>query len=488
MKLKKRIALLAATLAFAMVVPQVALATDGTTDPNAASSTSTAASETQSPSPSPSATQTPPPEVPDQDKWNGTWGTLTSYYISSGATGTALDTSDLTLEFYFNLPDSNAQAVPDMENAGAMSIELKNNGAFSAQDLKVETVGKHILRVSGLKYTNSGNTRFEAAVTCTGYEGTMNIGENIRELNINTASSEGEGANGEANATGLIIKSSSIGADVVNAGDEFKLSLTVYATASGSKEVNDVVVSVTPATGVTITSGSSTQYIGTMKPGQTKTVSFPMRALPDFTEGVSTVSVAVTGTGVTGTPTTVSVPVRQPDRFEVTRIEIPETMMVGEDGMASIYFVNKGKTAINNLTVQFTGKNVKQENQTQYVGNLAAGTEESADVELSPVAAGAVEGTFTMTYEAPSGDLVTITKDISTVAEEYQDPFAGMDPDMMDPDMPADGMPEENGGLAPWQIALIVVVVIAVAVAVVIVLRKRSAKKKAEQEESDEDF
>ncbi len=488
MKLKKRIALLAATLAFAMVVPQVALATDGTTDPNAASSTSTAASETQSPSPSPSATPTPSPEVSDQGEWDGTWGTLTSYSISSGTSGTALDTSNLILEFYFNLPDSNAQAVPnqDLDKNGPLEIELKNNGAFSAQDLKVETVGKHILRVSGLKYTNSGNTRFEATVKYK--DGSINIGENIRELNINTASSEGEGANGEANATGLIIKSSSIGADVVNAGDEFKLNLTVYATASGSKEVNDVVVSVTTATGVTITSGSSTQYIGTMKPGQTKTVSFPMRALPDFTEGVSTVSVAVTGTGVTGTPTTVSVPVRQPDRFEVTRIETPETMMVGEDGMASIYFVNKGKTAINNLTVQFTGKNVKQENQTQYVGNLAAGTEESADVELSPVAAGAVEGTFTMTYEAPSGDLVTITKDISTVAEEYQDPFAGMDPDMMDPNMPADGMPDENGGLAPWQIALIVVVVIAAAVAVVIVLRKRSAKKKAEQEESDEDF
>lgn len=510
MKLKKRIVVLAATLAFAMVLPQAALAaeTKATTDVQAPA----AASELfATPAPSAKAddesskpeggesTATPTPEptlAPDeipQDVWGGEWGVLTAHSISSGTGGTTLDTSNLTVDFFFNFDNSNEQAVPDMETWSDLSIRLKDNGAFSAQDLKVETIGKHILRVSGLKYTNTNNTRLEATISSS-KEGfpELTIGENIRELypvapaDDGTGTGEGEGA---SNAPGLIVKSSSIGSDVVNAGEEFTLSLTVYATSSGKKNVDDVVVSVAPAEGLVISSGSSTYYIGTMKPGQSKSVSFPMRALPDFTGGVSTVAVTVSGSESTGTPTTVSVPVRQPDRFEVSRVEVPDIMMVGEENVATVYFVNKGKNPVNNVTVQLTGTNMQQTTQSQYVGNVAAGTEDSADLDLSPLEPGNIEGTITISYEAPSGEIVTLTEEISVPVENMSDPMGGMDdPSMMDPDFPVDGEPTGNGGLAPWQIVLIVVVAAGAVAAVVVVLRKRAAKKKAAQEESDEDF
>lgn len=510
MKLKKRIVVLAATLAFAMVLPQAALAAEIKTEADAKQGTTvttepfTKPAETEKPgdgtqkpdggeaTPTPTPEPTPAPDEIPQDKWEGEWGTLTSHYIPGTPGSTTLDTSNLTLEFYFNFDDSTKQAVPDMASAPDMSIRLKENGAFSAQDLKVETIGKHILRVSGLKYTNKENTRFEATISSEQADFEIVIGENIRELypvapaDDGTGTGEGEGA---SNAPGLIVKSSSIGSDVVNAGEEFTLSLTVYATSSGKKNVNDVVVSVAPAEGLVISSGSSTYYVGTMKPGQSKTVSFPMRALPDFTGGVSTVAVTVSGSESTGTPTTVSVPVRQPDRFEVSRVEVPDIMMVGEENVATVYFVNKGKNPVNNVTVQLAGTNMQQSTQSQYVGNVAAGTEDSADLDLSPVEGGNIEGTITITYEAPSGETVTLTEEISVPVENMSDPMGGMeDPGMMDPEFPVDGEPTGNGGLAPWQIALIVVVAAGAVAAVVVVLRKRAAKKKAAQEESDEDF
>ncbi len=485
MKLKKRIVVLAATLAFAMMLPQAALAADAQAAADSQQSTTTATA-----TPAPEATPAPDPEDVPQDKWGGTWGTLTSYSISSGTGGTTLDTSNLVLEFYFNLENSNDQAVPDMKTADDLSIRLKDNGAFSAQDLKVETVGKHVLRVSGLKYTNTSNTRFEATISSKNANFEKVIGENIRELYPVAPADDGTGtAEGEnKNAPGLIVKSSSIGGDAIDAGAEFTLNLTVYATSSGKKNVDDVVVSVAPAEGLVISSGSSTQYIGTMKPGQSKTVAFPMRALAEFTGGVSTVAVTVSGNESTGTPTTVSVPVRQPDRFEISRVETPEMMMVGEENVATIYFVNKGKNPVNNITVQLEGTNLNQPTQSEYVGNLAAGTEESADLDLSPMDAGNIEGKITVSYEAPSGEIVTLTKEISIPVENMSDPMGGMeDPGMMDPDFPVDVEPV-GGGLAPWQIVLIVVVAAGAVAAVVVVLRKRAAKKKAAQEESDEDF
>lgn len=498
MKLKKRIVVLAATLAFAMVLPQAALAAETKDAPELFATPAPSAkvlAETQTPeggegTATPTPEPTPEPTPSPQDKWDGTWGTLTAHSFPIG--GTALDTSNLTVDFFFNFSNSNVQAVPDMATWPDLSIRLKDNGAFSAQDLHVETIGKHILRVSGLKYTNTNNTRFEATISSS-QEGfpELTIGENIREL-YPAATPEpegGAGEGGEASAPGLIVKSSSIGADVVNAGDEFTLSLAVYATSSGKKNVDDVVVSVAPAEGLVVSSGSSTNYIGTMKPGQSKSVSFPMRALPDFTGGVSTVAVTVSGAGNAGTPTTVSVPVRQPDRFEVSRIEKPDTMYVGEDNVATVYFVNKGKNPINNVTVQLTGTNLQQSTQNNYVGNVAPGSEESADLDLSAVDAGKIEGTITISYEAPSGEIVTRTEQISIPVENMSGPMGGMDdPSMMDPDFPVDGEPTGNGGLAPWQIVLIVVVAAGAVAAVVVVLRKRAAKKKAAQEESDEDF
>ena len=507
MKLKKHVKVLAVALALAMMVPQAALAAETTasqqTASNAAAVTEQANTETQKPAetqkpvvpttaPTAAPTATPEPEPtpePEQDKWDGTWGTLTSYTISSGTGGTALDTSNLTLEFYFNRENSNIQAVPDMMTEQNMSVTLASGGAFSAQNLQVETAGKHVLRISGLKYTNSSNTRFEATINSPAYGDSKKIGENIRELykpEENTpVGPDGEPVEG---ASSLIIKSSSIGADVINAGDECTLSLTIYATAAGKKNIDDVVVSIQPEKGLVITSGSSTEYIGTMKPGQSKTVSFPMRALADFTEGVSTVGVSVTGVGATTGTTTISVPVRQPDRFEVSRVEVPDTLMVGTDETATVYFVNKGKNSVDNITVQMTGTNLRQTNQNQYFGNLAAGTEDSVELELSAMETGTVEGTITISYEAPSGETVELTKKISVPVEEYVDPWAGGDPGMMEPEFPVDGEMDQSTGMAPWQIALIVVAVAGAVAVVVVVLRKRAAKKKAAQEESDEDF
>jgi hypothetical protein len=347
-------------------------------------------------------------------------------------------------------------------------------------------VGNGYFDVVGLKYNSDSGNKFTATLDGVG-DFSFSIGECQVKVAEPAATTEPT-PTPVPTAPGLIVKSSSIGTDSVNAGDAFTLSLTVYATTSGKANIEDVVVSVQPAEkGVVITSGSSTQYIGTMKPGTSKTVSFPMQAQADFTDGVSVIAVSLTGTGAQAFNTNISVPVNQPDRFEISKVEVPASLMVGQDDVATVTFVNKGKNPVGNLSLSLAATNIAEPSQTQYVGNLAAGTEDSVDFDLSPSDAGDVSGTITVTYEAANGKTVTLTQDLSATVEAGAD--AGMSGDMGMSNMPADGgSTTVQPALPTWAIALILIGAAVVLIVVILVVRRHKAKKKAQLEAEDEDL
>ena len=274
----------------------------------------------------------------------------------------------------------------------------------------------------------------------------------------------------------------------MDAGDDFKLSLEIYATSSGTEALCDVLVSISTADGVTLSNGSTTKYIGDMAPGTSQTVTYPMHAQNSFTGGTSSVSVSLsangktTGGGAQATGTTVTVPIIQPERFEISNMEIPETMVVGEENYGSITFVNKGKNELSNMTVTIAGSNLQEPEQSNYVGNLAAGTEQSVDINLCALQAGTVEGTITIVYEDTSGQEVSVTRNFSATVEDAP---TWDDPGMIDPGM--QDMPEETKpGLPVWGWALIAAAVAALGFAGFKVAKKRKAAKS--QEENDADF
>lgn len=287
----------------------------------------------------------------------------------------------------------------------------------------------------------------------------------------------------------LVIRESSYGTEAITAGTPFTLSLTVYAT-SGDETINDVIVSLTLPEGITLTGGSLSTYVGSMGPQSTKQVSFPILPSAAFTAGVANIGVTISGTGsetgaqASSTGTTISVPVLQPDRFELGQLTL-EPMMVGMGGSVGLSFVNKGKNAISNLEATLSGTNLGAETTQQYIGNLNPGTEGSVDFDLNPEAGGAVTGTITLTYESVDGQIKTVTKDFSTTAEEMSMPD---DMGVMDPGM--DMMEPEPTGLPVWAYVLIAAGVAAVIAAAVVVLRRRKkAKKLAElEDDGDEDL
>ena len=285
----------------------------------------------------------------------------------------------------------------------------------------------------------------------------------------------------------LLVRTSTYG-DAVTAGTPFTLSLGLYAT-DGNETLNDVIVSLTLPENISLNGGSLSNYVGSMAAKSMRDVTFSVLPAAGFTGTVADITVNMTAVGdITGkavsSTTTISIPVSQPDRFEVGQLQLSaDTMMVGDTGSVTLSYVNKGKNPIGNLEARLTGTNLGSESY-QYLGNLNAGTEGSVDFDITPDAAGNISGIITLNYEDASGNPRTISKDFTATAEEvnYEDAMPDYDPSMDEP---------QQTGMPVWGWVLIVVCVgVVVAVVVVVIVRKRKKAKAlaALDEDSDEDI
>lgn len=482
-RVKRLAAALAAAALLASITPAAVFATGAeSAAPSgsaAASSTVTEATPTPTvePTAEPTATPTPTPTPTVKPTATPAPMKLTSCNIGTiteegfaATTSVQPNQSGLTLRVYY----SGDKAANKASVKGDSFINQNAATDFNETARYVDIVG--------LKYTGKGNT---VIVTVGSVSATFTLTECEPIVAATPTPTPEPIATPEPDpqAASLIIKSSSIGTESVNAGEEFTLKLTIYATTSGNRNAEDVVVSVAPGEGVTVASGSSSTYIGAMAPGASQTVSFPMKALDSFTGGISTIAVSVTGSGA-GSTTNVSVPVVQPDRFEISRIECPEILTAGEEDVCSVVFVNKGRNPVNNLTVSLAGTNMATTSQSEYVGNLAGGTESSVDFDISGVEAGELKATITVQYEGSDGEVVNLTQEVSCVIEEayvdtWVDPGFVEDPGMYEEPEPA--------GLPLWAKILIGVAVVTVVVAAVVIAKKRKARKAA-LEADDEDI
>lgn len=287
----------------------------------------------------------------------------------------------------------------------------------------------------------------------------------------------------------IMVKDFTFGGNSVEAGKEFTLELTLFTT-SGNTNLEDVMVGLTFPTdskNVSLASGSMNTYVGAMAPNETRTISYKMVTDATMEPGSVNITVQLTSKNGEAATSPISIPVTQPERFEITNVEAPETMMMGEEGYLSVTFVNKGKSAINNLTAEIQGENLANPGQSQFLGNVAAGTENSVDFSVMASAEGVINGKVILSYENSKGEVATLEKEFSCTVEAapvIDDPGM-MDPGMMDPTMGDD----VNSGMPIWGWALIVVGVGAVVAVVVVVIRKKKAAKKlAELEDEDEDI
>ena len=296
----------------------------------------------------------------------------------------------------------------------------------------------------------------------------------------------------EEKDSALVLTSASYGGGSVEAGRDFTLTVDVLAPAKYAGAEN-VKVIITPPEQFTASSGSTMVYVGDLAPGASRQVTFELNASAVAQSGSYAVAVSVSGTATGGAAPSdqmsVTIPVVQPERFEISRTDLPEYLSMGEEGYASVSFVNKGKGTIYNVSAEITGEGITTTEGNQFIGNVASGTESSADFTIQTSQSGTISALLTVSYEDEKGNIKELTKDFTITVEEMY--MGDMNGDMsFDPGSDPMPMPEENAGMPVWGWILIVLGVLGAGAAALIVIKKKKAKKKAAQltEDDDEDI
>ena len=279
----------------------------------------------------------------------------------------------------------------------------------------------------------------------------------------------------------IIVSHFDYGGASVAAGNKFNLSFR-FKNTSRSISAENMVVTVDAGEGLMMNGSSNTFFFNKIKPGKSKTVSLPMKTLKTVTDSSPVVSINFKyeyldhkkRTSAT-TDIKLSVPVYQPDRFEITKPVVPESVTAGEEVTLTLNYVNKSKTEIANLTADVEG-NVETATATQNIGNLEAGKSGTIAMVVTPMEEGEQEVTIKVSYEDGNGDskerIFPVVLNVQA-AEPY-------DPGMDDPGTDDPG--EEDQGGFKWWMGAIAAAVAAVIALIVIKKRKKAKAAKKEQE------
>ena len=323
--------------------------------------------------------------------------------------------------------------------------------------------------------------------------GVAQSGSGVNPAVSTTTGSVGQTVDGDDGGTGaesiagpvpnIIITNFSYGDGSVPAGGAFTLGFTFQNM--GKVTVSNMVVTVDGGESFAIAGGTNTFYFESLRAGGAMTQSVPMQAVSGATSGAQPIAVSFryeyVDAGARSSNSSdikISVPVSQPDRFQVNDPVMPEQLAAGQETTVTMEYVNKGKGDVSNVEATIEGDGVDTAVRTQYLGNVASGGTGQIGFAFTPIAAGDTEVKLRVTYEDSDGQSQTKEYPLTLSVQESMPIDDGMMPDPM---------PEQSQGL-PWWAWVIGVAVLAGVVALVVVLVRRRKRRKNQQADIDEEW
>ena len=286
------------------------------------------------------------------------------------------------------------------------------------------------------------------------------------------------------------------GTGAVAAGSTFPLTFA-FTNTSTSLTVENLVVSVDTGDQFTINGGTNTFYSAYLGAGELQQQTLNLKAISGDKAVPGTVTIGFKYEYVennerksANTEVKLTVPVFQPDRFELANPVAPDYASVGEEATVTISYVNKGKSAVSNVAVSISGEGIHTETPAQNVGNLESGKSGTIGLAFTPTQGGTLNLTLTVEYENANDD--TVTKTFPLQVDVMDDPYANMSDEElqalfgggMDDGFEGDGAQQ---GLPVPAIIGIVVAALAAVTLVVVAVRRGSKKRKANQSWEDDD-
>ena len=276
----------------------------------------------------------------------------------------------------------------------------------------------------------------------------------------------------------VILSKYNYGGSSVAAGASTNLSFS-FTNTSKKLAIENVMVTVTGGSDLMLNGSTNTFYFDSVAAGGSKSVTVPMKAAQLISASAQNVQIAVTYEYVdqnarkSGSATlSLSVPLYQPDRFELSEPKTSYTGYVGEETSLTIDYVNKGKSAISNVDATISG-DIDSPTPYQRVGTIDGGKNGTIAFAVTPQLEGENQVKIVITYEDSTGNTKERVFEATVEAMAYEPADPGMDdPGMIDP---------EPANTFPWKYVIIAGVAALIVLLIVLRIRKKKAKQKAEQ-------
>lgn len=276
----------------------------------------------------------------------------------------------------------------------------------------------------------------------------------------------------------VILSKYNYGGSSVAAGSSTNLSFS-FTNTSKTIKIENVMVTVTGGQDLMLNGSTNTFYFESVAASGSKTVTVPMKAAQLISASAQGVQIAVTYEYVdqnarkSGSATlSLSVPLYQPDRFELSEPKTSYTGYVGEETSLTIDYVNKGKSAISNVEATISG-DIDSPTPYQRVGTIDGGKNGTIAFAVTPQLEGENQVKIVITYEDSNGNTKERVFEATVEAMAYEPADPGTDdPGMIDP---------EPQSTFPWKYVIIAAVAALIVLLIVLRIRKKKAKQKAEQ-------
>lgn len=380
-----------------------------------------------------------------------------------------------------------------IQNAGTTAMRdpiltLKSSGSLlimGSQDYMLDDIraGRDTavnVTVKALDKVESQMQTIDASLSFYYDDGTqLTNGSASGSVNVLSAVSN-DGQNEDiASPTPIVILSKyNYGGSSVAAGSGTNLSFS-FTNTSKKLAIENVMVTVTGGSDLMLNGSTNTFYFDSVAAGGSKSVTVPMKAAQLISASAQNVQIAVTYEYVdqnarkSGSATlSLSVPLYQPDRFELSEPKTSYTGYVGEETSLTIDYVNKGKSAISNVDATISG-DIDSPTPYQRVGTIDGGKNGTIAFAVTPQLEGENQVKIVITYEDSNGNTKERVFEATVEAMAYEPADPGMDdPGMIDP---------EPANTFPWKYVIIAVVAALIVLLIVLRIRKKKAKQKAEQ-------
>lgn len=354
---------------------------------------------------------------------------------------------------------------PDQEFPVALSLENAGNTTMESVVASVSTSDSLILQNNTstfvIKQIAPGKTeklplKLKAGKELTGSTQSISVdlkynydagdemaqGSSTERVNIPVNAAE---AAEDGSVPNVVVSDFQFGESTVAAGGRFPLDFTLLNT--GKRPVENMIVTVDGGDSFTVDGGTNTFYYEKIPAAGKQRQSIRMQALTTAKSGAQSISVSCKYEYVDGSKRSsatsevrLSVPVMQPDRFQVNAPVLPDMIRAGEEVTLSLPYVNKGKEEVSNVETSIEGE-VDTPSASQYLGNFDSGKSGNIGFIFTPREAGRTELTLKVSYEDANQTLRTLTFPVTL---EVQEAF--------DADLELDDLPDEEpqSGFGLW--------------------------------------